>query len=98
MLKQPHVRDTSHNIDQSMTIDNLLSGKAGRQWAVKVNSREKLTSNGKLNQLVAAKSLAEQVDHYDLLSSLAHANAGISIRQLFRGDFKEAAVLERKSF
>lgn len=48
--------------------------------------------------LLAAKSLVERVEHYDLFMILAQANHWISIGLLLREDVKEAAVMERRMF
>lgn len=41
----------------------------------------------------AARSSAERVKHYDLLSSLAQADVGVNVAQLLRYDTKEAEAL-----
>lgn len=49
LTMQRHVENAPQSVDQRMTIDNLLSGKAGRQWVVKVNSRK--NTPGKVKEI-----------------------------------------------
>lgn len=37
-----------------------------------------------------------RVEHYDLVNSIAHANTGISIGQLLKGDMEEAVTTAKK--
>lgn len=45
--KHWHVKNAAQNKDQRLTIDNLVSGKAKKKRAVRVNSKKKLTRRGK---------------------------------------------------
>lgn len=81
-----------------MAVGNSVNNKVMRDRKSQIDRKKIPQRKRKQTQKVAAKSLPERVDHYNLLSSLVQANPGIKIGQLLRGDVKDAAVMERQIF
>lgn len=96
--KQKGAETEDDEIISTMKIHNLINNGPFVHTVYKVPNNSKGTSLGKPKHLAAAKKLTEMVEHYDLLSSLAQTNEGISFGQSLRRNAKGADTMFSKPF
>lgn len=93
---QLHVEGEEVAITRSITIKNFINQGLLVREVANISKKMKATSRSHPRHLTAAKKLIVRVKHYDRLSSLVQANAGIDINQLVRGNAKEAETIARE--
>lgn len=79
LLKQPHVKGDYAAISRILDIENLIMKRSVVCIVQNLSKIKSSTCRGKPRQLAIAKALTERVERYDLLCTLAEANARINI-------------------
>lgn len=94
--KQRNLENTGQNASKQMKIRNFIHNEPMKKKKSALSQRKKPYK--KKTQKIAGNSLTERLEHYDLISSTAHANAEINLGQFLWDDATNAAVGTKRLF